>query len=186
MGSFAAEDEGCSMPWSARPADTPRVYAGAAAGDVSYWNSLSFPAHGIRSGRCRARDNPGDGGWHHGPWLDRPCTAVVACATATLDLPSTAWTSLAYAATPAQERVSIMTTVAWNTPVLFAATMMDDVCQPTWRGRATRRRASPLRRGRPVAAATPAIRGSTSRPASQPEGLPARWPGPCHRRPVAA
>ena len=59
-----------------------------------------------------------------------------------------------------------MTTVDWRTPVLFASTVMDDVCQPTRRGRATRRRASPLRPGRPVAAATPAIRGSTSRPAS--------------------
>jgi hypothetical protein len=174
------------MTWIALPADTPRARAGAAAGDVSHWNSLSLPAHGIRSGLCRARDNPGDGGWHHGPWLDRPCTAVVSCATAPLDLTSTAWTSLAYAATPAQEMVSIMTTVDWRTPVLFASTIMDDVCQPTLRGRATRRRESPLRRGRPVAAATPAIRGSTSRPASPPECLPARWPGPCHRRPGAA
>ena len=100
---------------------------------------------------------------------------------------STAWTSLAYAATPAQEMGSIMTTVDWRTPVLFASTVMDDVCQPTRRGRATRRRASPLRPGRPVAAATPAIRGSTSRPESPPQaGLPARWPGPCHRRPGAA
>ena len=71
--------------------------------------------------------------------------------------------------------------VARCAPALFVATRKAYVCQPTRRGRATRRRGPPLRPGWPVAAATPAIRGSTARPASPPAGLPARCPCLCHR-----
>jgi transposase-like protein len=81
----------------------------AATWHVSDWDRVPL-LHTARESPRRWGDDAGHGRWHHGSLLDRPGTAVVSCAAASLGTTEAAGASFAGTATPHRAMV-LMTTV---------------------------------------------------------------------------
>ena len=111
----------CHVPGALGVADTSWAGAGASSADAAAWDVyhrkrlqlLYVPCQSAPRRLCGrhavSEEDSSHGRRDHRSLLDRPGTAVVSGATATLDTPQAAWAPLACAETPSREVVLVTT-----------------------------------------------------------------------------